>query len=246
MRGAPRAYRARRPPTVLYKFLVWEEHAAQFGVEFSECAGANILSVGQTSTKATHDLKLVTVQLPAGYVSNTQAARPQRFVNERVQLTEAGQSDLAWQTQESNRVGLSLPMWRDRHLCLRQRHSAERLRCAHCSVRRQNTYSRHDRRCPGDEARERHEMDTNRACPHGWACTSDTVTGAVKLRAAGCQRQCGGVCACPAACVNQVKKRHGCDLRINYERTLSLVQQGLVHITEENSKTRLFGLGSMN
>ena len=95
MRGAPRAYRARRPPTVLYKFLVWEEHAAQFGVEFSECAGANILSVGQTSTKATHDLKLVTVQLPAGYVSNTQAARPQRFVNERVQLTEAGESDLA-------------------------------------------------------------------------------------------------------------------------------------------------------
>ena len=95
MRGAPRAYRARRPPTVLYKFLVWEEHAAQFGVEFSECAGANILSVGQTSTKATHDLKLVTVQLPAGYVSNTQATRPQRFVNERVQLTEAGQSDLA-------------------------------------------------------------------------------------------------------------------------------------------------------
>ena len=81
---------------------------------------------------------------------------------------------------------------------------------------------------------------------HGWACTSDTVTGAVKLRAAGCQRQCGGVCACPAACVNQVKKRHGCDLRINYERTLSLVQQGLVHITEDNSKTRLFGLGSMN
>lgn len=77
------------------QFLVWEEHAAQFGVEFSECAGANILSVGQTSTKATHDLKLVTVQLPAGYVSNTQAARPQRFVNERVQLTEAGQSDLA-------------------------------------------------------------------------------------------------------------------------------------------------------
>ena len=77
------------------QFLVWEEHAAQFGVEFSECAGANILSVGQTSTKATHDLKLVTVQLPAGYVSNTQATRPQRFVNERVQLTEAGQSDLA-------------------------------------------------------------------------------------------------------------------------------------------------------
>ena len=45
--------------------------------------------------KPTHDLKLVTVQLPAGYVSNKQAARPQRFVNERVQLTEAGQSDLA-------------------------------------------------------------------------------------------------------------------------------------------------------
>ena len=57
------------------------------------------------------------------------------------------------------------------------------------------------------------------------------MTGAVKLRAAGCQRQCGGVCACPAACVNQVKKRHGCDFRINYEWTLSLVQQGLVRIT---------------
>ena len=42
------------------QFLVWEEHAGQFRVEFPECAGA-ILSVGQTSTKATHDLKLVTV-----------------------------------------------------------------------------------------------------------------------------------------------------------------------------------------
>jgi hypothetical protein len=75
------------------QFLVREEHAGQFRVEFPECAGA-ILSVGQTSTKATHDLKLVTVQLPAGYASNTQAARPQRFVNEQLQLTEAGQSAL--------------------------------------------------------------------------------------------------------------------------------------------------------
>ena len=224
---------------------MWEEHAAQFGVEFSECAGANILSVGQTSTKATHDLKLVTVQLPAGYVSNTQAARPQRFVNERVQLTEAGQSDLA-RGKRKNQI-----VWGfryrcggiDTYVCVSDTalSATERLRCARCSVRRQNTYSRHDRRCPGDEARERHEMDTNRACPHGWACTSDTVTGAVKLRAAGCQWQCGGVCACPAACVNQVKKRHGCDLRINYEWTLSLVQQGLVHITEETQKRVCLG-----
>ena len=77
------------------QFLVREEHAAQFAIEFPECAGANILSTGQTATKATHDLKLVTVEPPAGYVRNTQASRPQRFVNERVRLTPAGASDLA-------------------------------------------------------------------------------------------------------------------------------------------------------
>eukprot|EP01046_Picozoa_sp_COSAG06_P094072 COSAG06_NODE_40237_length_403_cov_9.375000_1_plen_53_part_01 len=36
------------------QYLVREEHAAQFGAEFPECAGSNILSVGQTIAKATH------------------------------------------------------------------------------------------------------------------------------------------------------------------------------------------------
>ena len=31
------------------QFLVREEHAAQFAIEFPECAGANILSTGQTA-----------------------------------------------------------------------------------------------------------------------------------------------------------------------------------------------------
>ena len=62
------------------QYLVREEHATQFGAEFPECAGSNILSVGQTIAKATHEAKLTTVQRPAGYVCNTQAARPQRFV----------------------------------------------------------------------------------------------------------------------------------------------------------------------
>jgi hypothetical protein len=74
------------------QYLVREEHAAQFGAEFPECAGSNILSVGQTIAKATHEAKLTTVQRPAGYVCNTQAARSQRFVNERVQSTYLGQS----------------------------------------------------------------------------------------------------------------------------------------------------------
>ena len=32
---------------------------------------------------------------------------------------------------------------------------------------------------------------------------------------AGCERQCGGVCQCTAACSNQTKGRHGCTVQIH-------------------------------
>ena len=82
-------------PLDVRQFLVREEHAAQFATQFSGCTGANILSAGPTTTKATREAKLVVVEPPPGYVRNTQATRPQRFVNERVRLTQAGASDLA-------------------------------------------------------------------------------------------------------------------------------------------------------
>lgn len=77
------------------QFIVREEHALQFGAEFPECAGGHILSVGRTTYKGTDEAKLVEAQPPAGYVRNTQAARPERFVNERVKMTEVGKRDLA-------------------------------------------------------------------------------------------------------------------------------------------------------
>jgi len=71
----------------------------------------------------------------------------------------------------------------------------------------------------------------------GWACCIDTHTGAIKLRAAGCKRQCGGTCACAADCHKQVKKRHECDLQIKFERTLTLVNHGLVRVTVTGQHT---------
>ena len=211
------------------QFLVWEEHAAQFAIEFPECAGANILSTGQTATKATHDLKLVTVEPPAGYVRNTQASRPQRFVNERVRLTPAGASDLARGVRKNQIVwgfryrcgGI------DTYVCVSDTALSASTDAAARSIGR--TLTAGTVVVPS----ETKELNSKRwiRVGHGWACTTDTVTGATKLRAAGCQRQCGGVCFCASTCTNQKKSRHGCSVRINYERTLSLVQQGLVRIT---------------
>jgi len=64
----------------------------------------------------------------------------------------------------------------------------------------------------------------------GWA-RAVNVDGAIGLRAAGCQRQCGGVCQCTMACTNQIKARHGCNVQIKMERTLEHVQDGLVRVT---------------
>ena len=65
------------------QYLVREEHAAQFTEEFPDYAGGNILSLGRTVEKATLDAKLVSYEPPVGAIRNTQARRPQRFVNER-------------------------------------------------------------------------------------------------------------------------------------------------------------------
>jgi hypothetical protein len=211
------------------QYLVREEHAAQFGAEFPECAGSNILSVGQTIAKATHEAKLTTVQRPAGYVCNTQAARPQRFVNERVQLTAAGQSDLARGVRKNQIV------WGFRYrcggintyVCVSDTALSASTDAAARSIGRTLTAG------TVIVAGEIKQLSGKRwiRIGHGWACTTDTVTGAVKLRAAGCERQCGGICVCTSTCTNQKKSRHGCSVRINYERTLSLVQKGLVRIT---------------
>ena len=50
------------------------------------------------------------------------------------------------------------------------------------------------------------------------------------LRPAGCQRQCGGICACVAACKMEIKSRHGCDVQLRFERTLDLVYHRLVRV----------------
>lgn len=216
-------------PLDVRQFLVREEHAAQFATQFSGCTGANILSAGPTTTKATREAKLVVVEPPPGYVRNTQATRPQRFVNERVRLTQAGASDLARGARKNQIV------WGFRYRCdgidtyvcvceTTLRASADE---ATQSIGRAITAG------TTVVARETKQLNGKRwiRVGHGWACTTDGATGADKLRAAGCKRQCGGVSFCTATCTQQKKSRHGCMVRIKYERTLSLVQQGLVRIT---------------
>jgi len=217
------------------QYLVREEHAAQFSEEFPDCAGGNILSLGRTVEKATLDAKLVTYEPPAGAIRNTQARRPQRFVNERVRLTDAGTADLGRSVRQN------LIVWGFRYRC----GGIDTYVCVSStaiSASPDSAAALVGRSIPSGVTVVAEETKTVggkrwiKVGP-GWACCVDTQTAAVKLRAAGCKRQCGGVCVCAATCTQQVKKRHECDFSIKFERTLSLVQQGLVRITVIGSHT---------
>jgi hypothetical protein len=67
----------------------------------------------------------------------------------------------------------------------------------------------------------------------GWVAISTTIgdVTTVHLEAAGCERQCGGVCECASTCTGQTKSRHGCDFRLQFDRTLEQVPQRLVRVT---------------
>ena len=217
------------------QYLVREEHAAQFTEEFPDYAGGNILSLGRTVEKATLDAKLVTYEPPAGAIRNTQARRPQRFVNERVRLTDAGTKELG------RGVRQNLIVWGFRYRC----GGIDTYVCVSStaiSASPDSAAALVGRSIPSGVTVVAEDTKTIggkrwiKVGP-GWACCVDTQTAAVKLRAAGCKRQCGGVCVCAATCTQQVKKRHECDFSIKFERTLALVQQGLVRITVIGSHT---------
>ena len=217
------------------QYLVREEHAAQFTEEFPDYAGGNILSLGRTVEKATLDAKLVTYEPPAGAIRNTQAKRPQRFVNERVRLTDAGTKELG------RGVRQNLIVWGFRYRC----GGIDTYVCVSStaiSASPDSAASLVGRSIPSGVTVVAEDTKTVggkrwiKVGP-GWACCVDTQTAAIKLRAAGCKRQCGGVCVCAASCTKQVKKRHECDFSIKFERTLALVQQGLVRITVIGSHT---------
>ena len=211
------------------QFIVREEHALQFGAEFPECAGGHILSMGPTTYKGTDEAKLVEAQPPAGYVRNTQAARPERFVNERVKMTEVGKRDLARGVRKNQIV------WGRRYRCgginTYRCVSDTTLNTSPCASAQ--TIGRGLTAGTTVVATDTKVLNDKRWIQIGraWACTTDIVTGAVKLRDAGCRRECGGVSICTPTCTNEKKSRHGCSFRIHYERTLSLIHQGLVRIT---------------
>ena len=187
-------------------FLVREEHAAKFIEEFPDCVGSNILSVGLTVEKATLDAKLVTSEPPVGAIRNTQAARPQRFVNERVRLTEAGVADLA------RGVRKKLIVWGLRYRCGGINTYVCESSTAISATPDATTQLVGRSIVTGTtvvatDTKEVTGKTWIRVGP-GWACCVDTHTGVIKLRAAGCKRQCGGTCACAVDCQKQVKKRH--------------------------------------
>ena len=61
--------------------------------------------------------------------------------------------------QKSNRLGLSLSMWWDQYLRVRQRHCAERLHRRSRSVHRSHADCRDGHRCWRDQTAQRQEMD---------------------------------------------------------------------------------------
>jgi hypothetical protein len=201
------------------QYLVREDSAAHFNTQFPDYVGGNIQSVGRTVEKATLDAQLVTCEPPTGAIRNSQARRPQRFVNERLRLTEAGESELARGCRRN------LIVWGFRYRCA----GSDTYICESVTAISVSP----DGGAPviprvlqagatvvAEETKTVGGKRWIRVGP-GWACYVDTQSGAVKLRAAGCKRQCGGLCVCAAGCTGQVKKRHGCDLVIKYERTLA-------------------------
>ena len=229
-------------------FLVQEEHAGRFRPEHPECAGARLLSTGSTIRKAILDEQLVTVEKPAGVITNASRKKgKQRFENERVELTAAGR-DCLQRGVRKNLLVWELG-WRcdgiDTYVCVvstavlqtpptATAASAGSTAGASGGAAAAPTSTEITRIEVGATvlaAKTKIINGVTWICVgQGWARTSG-ASGTVFLRPSGCARQCGGVCACTASCANQLKSRHGCKFQVKFERPLKLVPAGLVRVT---------------
>ena len=211
-------------------FLVREEDAARFRQEHPSCVGADLKFTHSGVEKATADAKLAAFQPPLGVITHVRKRGAERFPNERGRLTEAGAHCL------ERGVRKNLIVWKLGFRCaglntyqcvngvLAVIHRAPEVTTVSMGTVEQGQIVLALARKVATDGSVWIQLES------GWA-RAVNVDGAIGLRAAGCQRQCGGVCQCTMACTNQIKARHGCNVQIKMERTLKHVQDGLVRVT---------------
>ena len=192
--------------------------------------GADLKFTHSGVEKATADAKLAAFQPPLGVITHVRKRGAERFPNERGRLTEAGARCL------ERGVRKNLIVWKLGFRCaglntyqcvngvLAVIHRAPEVTAVSMGTVEQGQIVLALARKVATDGSVWIQLES------GWA-RAVNVDGAIGLRAAGCQRQCGGVCQCTMACTNQIKARHGCNVQIKMERTLEHVQDGLVRVT---------------
>jgi len=209
-------------------FLVREEFVGRFRHEHPDCRGARLLAIGSRRVQSKEAARLVTVQPPSGAIVNGARKRgSERFENEQVRLTDAGQQQL------SDCTRLNLIVWALDFRCggidtyVNQSDSPIKLFASASQSAKQVGAVAPDSTVLALETKTISTSGTSETWIRvrgGWAVAN-------ALSATGCQRQCGGFCACTTTCTRQVKARHGCDVRLQFDRTLPLVDHGLVRVT---------------
>ena len=206
--------------TVLY---VPESDAEKMLDEHPYCAGAKLVALGGSSRgRSAQVARLVTIRPPAAAVISARKRGSERFVSERIELTEAGVSDF------NRGVRLNLILRSIGFYC-------KGVNTFVCGPKDVDIFASADASsartgsvAAGTTVLALEQTHVaNRGVwirlDRGWACsTTPAPVVATLLKPAGCVRQCGGVCACASSCTNQVKARHGCNFRILFESTLLL------------------------
>jgi hypothetical protein len=223
-------------------FLVRENDADRFRHEHPDCVGARLLSMGDVRVQSEHAARLVTTQPPPGAIVNSARKRgAQRFDNERCLLTEDGRREL------QAGVRRKLIVWSLDYRCggvetyLNSGDSPTQL-----YIEANSSSTRTGAIKPGSTVLALATKVVTVSgvsltwirTDRGWANVHQTggnpaVTRSI-LCAVGCRRQCGGICGCAPTCTQQVKSRHNCDYRLMLDRTMSLVDRGLIRITSRS------------
>ena len=216
-------------------FLVHEENAARVREEHPAFAGVRLLAAGGNRASSKAAAALIVIHPPAGAIRSMLWERGnQRFENERCSLTAAGMRNYLAGTRKNLLVctldfccgGVNTYVYEGATDA--KVHRSPDPNCSHKlgSIPPGEVIIGHDKISAADGSVW---ISTDWGGGKAWIC-SVTAVGSVILRPAGCQRQCGGICECVAACKMEIKSRHGCDVQLRFERTLDLVYRRLVRV----------------
>lgn len=183
-------------------FLVHEENAGRVRDEHPTCAGVRMLAAGGKRASSSLATKLIEVHPPAGAIRSTLWERGnQRFENERCTLTTAGMSNYTAGTR-TNLLVWSLDFrcgGVNTYVCEGSTsanvHRSSDPSSPHLGTIKPGEIILGDvKQCAADGSVW---IQTTWAGGKAWVC-GVTAVGSVVMRPAGCQRQCGGICACVA------------------------------------------------